>query len=138
MRKFHMTMLLAAATIGCGAPRALACAEPVAVVHDRELALLDTAIRTFKLTDGQLAKAKDLREQSEALYQAKNLSQARETLHSALIAVGHKNEPGIPAKGVAPIAIEPQAAVPEANAAPSAEAGVVGCGAAGTWQAPGH
>jgi hypothetical protein len=52
--------------------------------------------------------------------------------------VGYKSGPGIPPKGVVPIAIEPQPAAPEADAAPSAEAGVVGCGAAGTWQAPAH
>ena len=121
---------IAAAIVACTSLPAVACIEPPEAVRAREIALLDAALTTFKLTQAQSAEAKHLLDQSEALYQATKRDEAAKVRANALIAVGYTRQVDTPPKGPIPAAIEPSPAP-----SPTAELAAAGCGG-DRWIAP--
>lgn len=125
---------IAGVIAACTSLPAVACIEPPEAVRAREIALLDAALTTFKLTPAQVATAKRLLDQSEALYQAKKRDEAAQVRVNALIAVGYTREVVTPPKGPIPAAIEPR---PETSPAPSQTTEVASAGCGGDrWIAP--
>ena len=81
--------LALAILVGASLP-ALACMEPLEVKRAREIALLDTAFKTFTLSPAQREQAAALRERSEALHRSKDFGPAMQLRADALIAVGYR------------------------------------------------
>jgi len=91
MRNSRIWIGMIAATMLAGTtPLAQACSPSFSAAHDREIALLDHALSTFRLKSAQRAKAKRLREESEALYKEMGKAYgAAQRRHAALYAVGY-------------------------------------------------
>jgi len=137
------TVSLAAMLLVCAATHAAACIEPVSVVRDREIALLDTGLQAFKGAATRAVEARELRERSEALSKAGKFGEATETRHAALLAVGYKDDSSNTSGGVRVIGLAPpvpQGAEPPSAATPpkgvTPESGVVDRGSSGSWVAP--
>jgi hypothetical protein len=127
----------------CTCATVLACAEPMSAVRAREIALIDRGIKSFKLASERLAKARQLREESEISYKAGRYDRSLEARHAALTELGYKHhDVANPSKGVLPIGITPKSAAAEQgvaaqdSAASAVQPGFVECGSAGTWAAP--
>jgi hypothetical protein len=138
MKTFALTVLL---LLAVSAP-ALACLEPPEVVRAREIALLDAGLKRSKLEPREIAKAKELRNRAEALFEAGKLDQARDERHAALVQIGYRYEEPEPSSALAPgsvpvTALAPKSAAPKAQtAAPAQDALATGCGESGGWVAP--
>lgn len=105
---------------------ALACMESAASVRDRENRLLEAGLRNPRIPAAELAKARQLRAQSEALFGDADYERALAVRHAALTVLGFTRtdaDAGAPVMrgavrgGAKALAFHP-------------------CGAAGTWSGP--
>jgi hypothetical protein len=108
---------IAVAIIGCAALPALACIEPLAVVHDREIGLVEIGLKKLTAPGEQVDRVKDLRDRSEVAYKAHHFKEASTLRHAALVALGYKYLTHL-SKGA--VALR----------------GMHGCAGAGAWIAP--
>ena len=119
---------LAGAMLFAGAHAASACLVSPETVHNREIALIYTALKKVTLKADDLATVKKLEAQAERLHRAHKFEQAKNARHAALIKIGYRYEP--------PKAVPPGEASTKA-AAPEKQTATKGCGGdGGTWVAP--
>jgi hypothetical protein len=119
---------LACAMLVAGAQAASACLAGPETLHNREIALIYTALKKASLKPDDLATVKKLEAQAGRLHRERKFEQAKDARHAALIKIGYRYEP---AKAIPPGDTSTKAIVPQKQTATR------GCGGdGGTWVAP--
>jgi hypothetical protein len=119
---------LAWAMLVAGAQAASACLAGPETLHNREMALIYTALKKVTLEPDDLATVKKLEAQAGRLHRAGKFEQAKDARHAALIKIGYRYEPP---KAIPPGDTSTKAVVPQKQTAAR------GCGGdGGTWVAP--
>ena len=119
---------LASAMLLAGVHAASACLASPETVHNREIALIYTALKKVTLKADELAAVKKLEAHAGRLHRAGKFEQAMNARHAALLKIGYRYEPP---KAVAPGDANTKAVVPQKQMATR------GCGGdGGTWVAP--
>ena len=118
---------LCCAMLLTGAHSASACLASPETLHNREIALIYTALKTVALAPDDLATVKKLEAQAERLHRARKFEQAKSARHAALVKIGYRYEPA---------AAQPGDAATK-TVAPQKQMAAKGCGGdGGTWIAP--
>jgi len=116
---------LAGAMLFAGAHAASACLVSPETVHNREIALIYTALKKVTLKADDLATVRKLEAQADRLHRAHKFEEAKNARHAALIKIGYRYEPP---KAVPPGEASTKAAAPEKQTARRAVVAMAGRG----------